>query len=53
MQVLICECEIGRIPEGAGGETAEVLCESTKQTKMIAEQGKEIFGKPVISVITP
>ena len=34
--------------EGAGGETAGVLRESTKQTKMM----KEIFGKPVINVIT-
>ena len=52
-QVLICKCEIVRIAEGARGETAEVLCESMKQTKMIAEQEKATFGKPVINVITP
>ena len=30
-QVLICKCEIVRIAEGAGGETAEVLCESCNE----------------------
>ena len=32
-----------RIAEGVGGETAEVLRESTKQTKMIAEQESNVW----------